>query len=104
MQYAIESDIQFFNQSKVLVLGKFDDSEQNPIYNAYNEKHPETMQKLRQLIVKKNQWITHLGEDDQYILLINHGENLQNSPMANYLNACKRYAAILIKITWKTPP
>jgi len=77
MHYAIESDIQFFNQSKVIVIGIFDDSEQNPVYVAYNERHPETMQKLRQRIIKKNQLISHLGENDQYILLINQGKSTE---------------------------
>ena len=73
----IESDIQFFNQSKVIVIGIFDDSEQNPVYVAYNERHPETMQKLRQRITKKNQLISHMGENDQYILLINQGKSTE---------------------------
>ena len=86
MQYTIETDFQLLSNAPALVFGVFEDS---VFPQSYEEMHPKTSDTLKQLrasIPNEKQWISHLTDNKQIILLVNLG--VSNEFTHNKLKKC----------------
>lgn len=74
MQYAIESDFQSISQAPAMLFGLFEDSAfplNKPALDPHTRK---LLQKLQASISEEKQWISHLSEQSQTLVVYNLGK------------------------------